>query len=63
MTTMKKQIDTEVIVLKSRPCLGDLDSTSPLTPEDCEQHLNEAQLIFRDLQHWRGEATDSMQTA
>ncbi|CAK9019651.1 unnamed protein product, partial [Durusdinium trenchii] len=24
--------------------------------EDCEQHLNEAQLIFRDLQHWRGEA-------
>jgi len=24
--------------------------------EDCEQHLHEAQSIFRDVQHWRGEA-------
>ena len=26
--------------------------------QDCEQHLHEAQSIFRDVQHWRGEARD-----
>ena len=25
--------------------------------QDCEQHLQEAQNIFRDVQHWRGEAS------
>ena len=27
-----------------------------LSSQECEQHLNEAQGLFRDAQHWRGEA-------
>ena len=29
---------------------------NPWWRQDCEQHLHEAQGIFRDVQHWRGEA-------